>query len=200
MTSKIGGSIFGGCTSLKNIKLSADNQHYVFEDGILYDSSKMILFFCTNRRDFVVPDTMMAIGEFAFGSCTSLVSITIPNSVPGINEFSFLGCTSLKKIRLSADNKFYMFEDGALYDLTLKSLLFSTNRRKFAVPDSVTKIGGSAFWGCTSLVSIIIPDSVTEIGLYAFYGCTSLKSIIAPRKTFEKYRYHFPRDVQLQEL
>jgi len=45
------------------------------------------------------------------------------------------------------------------------------------IPDSVTSIGDRAFRDCTSLVSITIPDSVTSIGAYAFYGCTSLKTV-----------------------
>lgn len=46
---------------------------------------------------------------------------------------------------------------------------------------SVTSIGGSAFYGCTSLTSISIPESVTSIGIYAFRGCTSLTSISIPK-------------------
>ena len=39
------------------------------------------------------------------------------------------------------------------------------------IPDSVTRIGGWAFSGCTGLTSIVIPDSVTSIGDWAFSGC-----------------------------
>ena len=42
------------------------------------------------------------------------------------------------------------------------------------IPNSVTSIGGYAFYDCTSLTSIIIPDSVTYIGRYAFEGCDKL--------------------------
>ena len=41
------------------------------------------------------------------------------------------------------------------------------------VPASVTVIGGAAFRGCTSLVSINMPN-ITTIGDSAFRGCTSL--------------------------
>ncbi|MBE6619272.1 MAG: leucine-rich repeat domain-containing protein [Ruminococcaceae bacterium] len=77
------------------------------------------------------------------------------------------------------------------------------NKTSYVIPDSVTSIGGSAFFGCSSLTSITILDSVTSIGdsafsrcsgltsitignsvtsigKYAFYGCTGLTSITIP--------------------
>ena len=48
------------------------------------------------------------------------------------------------------------------------------------IPNSVKSIGGKAFWGCRSLVSIVIPDSVTTIGDRVFGRCSSLTSIEIP--------------------
>ena len=44
----------------------------------------------------------------------------------------------------------------------------------------VTKIGESAFRGCSSLTSVVIPKGVTEIGNYTFAGCSSLTSVVIP--------------------
>ena len=57
---------------------------------------------------------------------------------------------------------------------------YTGNETKVVIPDSVTVIGGGAFWGCESLKEITIPDSVTEIGGHAFYYCLSLKEITIP--------------------
>ena len=38
----------------------------------------------------------------------------------------------------------------------------------YTIPNSVTSIGDSAFYGCTSLTSVTIADSVTNIGDSAF--------------------------------
>ena len=46
------------------------------------------------------------------------------------------------------------------------------------IPNSVTSIGNSAFYDCESLTSIQIPNSVTSIGDEAFCGCESLTSIV----------------------
>ena len=48
------------------------------------------------------------------------------------------------------------------------------------IPNSVTIIGGSAFSGCESLTSVTIPNSVTSIGGSAFGGCSGLTSVTIP--------------------
>ena len=64
----------------------------------------------------------------------------------------------------------FKIKDGILVKYTGKETAVT-------IPDSVTSIGDSAFWDCTSLTSIAIPDSVTSIGSDAFNGCSSLTSI-----------------------
>ena len=45
------------------------------------------------------------------------------------------------------------------------------------IPDEVTKIGDSAFEGCTALTSVMIPASVTSVGETVFNGCTALTDV-----------------------
>ena len=53
------------------------------------------------------------------------------------------------------------------------------------IPEGATKIEHGAFFGCTSLESIIIPESVTEVEKDAFSGYTSLKEIHGNREHLE---------------
>lgn len=48
------------------------------------------------------------------------------------------------------------------------------------LPNSVTSIGYSAFYGCTNLTEVNIPEGVTEIDEWAFSECTSLISVVIP--------------------
>ena len=55
----------------------------------------------------------------------------------------------------------------------------------FFIPNSVTKIGLSAFKDCTDLTSIEIPNSVTVIEERAFQNCTNLTSVKIPNYVTE---------------
>ncbi|MBP3760556.1 MAG: leucine-rich repeat protein [Ruminococcus sp.] len=48
------------------------------------------------------------------------------------------------------------------------------------IPNSVTRIGDKAFYGCKSLKSVVIPNSVTRIGESAFDSCENLESVDIP--------------------
>ena len=50
----------------------------------------------------------------------------------------------------------------------------------FLLPETITKIGNSAFCGCTKVTKINIPNSVTSIGSSAFGYCSGLTNIIIP--------------------
>ncbi|MGN1095496.1 MAG: leucine-rich repeat domain-containing protein, partial [Eubacteriales bacterium] len=60
-----------------------------------------------------------------------------------------------------------------------------TELKKITLPESLSKIGKSAFEGCTSLSEVVFSgtSSLKEIGERAFYGCSSLKSFNIPEST-----------------
>ena len=78
-------------------------------------------------------------------------------------------------------------DQGLVFSEDKKTLEECTNKKiaEVVIPNSVTKIGNSAFSGCTSLTSIVLPDSVKKIGNAAFYDCTSLTSVVIPDSVTE---------------
>ena len=126
----------------------------------------------------IIPKGVTAIGDYAFFDCTSLTSVEIPSSVTEIGNSVFEGCSSLTSIVVEEGNSVYDSREGcnAIIETATNKLIRGCNST--IIPSSVTEIGRSAFYGCTSLASIEIPSSVTKIEYGAFDGCTSLTSIV----------------------
>ncbi len=119
----------------------------------------------------------------AFSSCTKLSGITIPNSVTSIGDNAFIRCTSLTTITVDTNNSNYSSIDGVLFNKDATAIItYPAGKQSaaYTIPDSVTSIGTSTFFGCTSLSSVNIPDSVTYISAGAFFACTSLSSVTIP--------------------
>ncbi|MBQ2554112.1 MAG: leucine-rich repeat domain-containing protein, partial [Prevotella sp.] len=69
------------------------------------------------------------------------------------------------------------------------------------IPNSVTSIGHSAFYGCTNLTSVTIPNSVTSIDTYAFQYCRSLTSVTVeatiPPTLYDFAFYYTASDIKI---
>jgi hypothetical protein len=166
----IGENAFAGCASLKNITMPSSLTSFGF--GALQK--------CTDLKSITISDSVKSIGDFTFWGCSSLENITIPDSVTGIGVNAFGACINLTTINIADGNTAYISKDGVLYNKG-KTILIQYPAGKvdisFSIPDGVTNIEDSAFYGCTRLESIIIPDSITGIGDGAFEGCISLESV-----------------------
>ncbi len=115
--------------------------------------------------------------------CNSLTAITIPDSVTGIGNDAFSYCESLTSINVNENNKNYCSVDGILFNKDKTALIQYPQGKtdtSYAIPDSVTTIGDSAFHRCNSLKSITIPDGVTTIDKWAFYRCSGLTGMTIP--------------------
>ena len=136
---------------------------YLIENGVLKYVKPGV-------NEFVIPDSVTSIGEYAFRDCKSLTSVTIPDSVTSIGYRAFYYCPAITSVNIPDSVR--SIGEGAFEGC---SSLGSVTIRS-----GVTSIGSYAFDDCSSLTSITIPDSVTSIGSYAFYECDSLESITIP--------------------
>ena len=75
---------------------------YISEDGVVFSNDKTILLDCPKelKGDYIIPDTVVEIDDYAFAGCSGLTSITIPASVKKIGICAFADCTGLTYISI----------------------------------------------------------------------------------------------------
>ena len=166
-------STFSSCSSLKTINIGTENEYVnniYIPSGAFSD--------CTGLTSIkTMGKNNITIGDRAFSNCTGLTEITLSNSV-GLIDNAFDGCSGLTSITIESGNNIYDSRDNcnAIIETATNTLI--TGCQNTIIPNSVTEIGYSAFYGCSSLTEITIPNSVTSIGYSAFYGCSSLTEIV----------------------
>ena len=144
----------------------------IIEDGFVYGPEKNAIYFAPLSLDgeYIIPDPVTSIGDYAFYYCDNLTSVTIPNSVTSIGNYAFYDCYLLTSVTIGSSVT--SIGNNAFYDCSgLTSVI---------IPNSVTSIGEYAFSGCSGLTSVIIPNAVTSIGSGAFRECSGLKKSAYP--------------------
>ena len=134
------------------------------------------LYACSNLASISLPGTVTSIG-FAALHQTALSSFVVPASVTSIGNSILSGNPGLEAITVDSANTVYDSRDNCNGIVQTASDTLIMGCKNTVIPKSVTKVGGYAFNGCSSLAAITIPALVTNIGNFAFYSCSSLASI-----------------------
>ena len=169
----IGVDAFSGCHGLTDITIPAS----------VTSIGDFAFSYCYGLTSITIPEGVTSIGDFAFSYCDGLTNITIPASMTSIGVAAFGGCTGLTGITVDPENLNFCARNGVLFDKNCTKLLCYPAEKTdstYAIPNGVTSICQSAFYGCANLTDITIPDGVTDIGINAFSYCYGLTSITIP--------------------
>ena len=177
---------FWGCEKLREVVIPEGIQ--VIEENTFYH--------CSNLEHVKLPSTLREIKSGAFSGCKKLKEIVIPEGVREIGELVFCDCESLTLIQIPSTviepgdhstywNTPWMETQIASPEspfLIINQVLLAVRRdveADLTVPDGVTRIADSAFFGA-NLTGLMISDSVTEIGSGVFGWCRKLEWVYMP--------------------
>lgn len=92
---------FVECTSLTEINVDENSAYYKSDDGVLFSKDGTYLLCCPYSKsvvDYVVPDGVAVISDYAIMGCSSLENVVIPDSVTDIGVQAFYYCENLKDV------------------------------------------------------------------------------------------------------
>ncbi|MCR5223838.1 MAG: leucine-rich repeat domain-containing protein [Bacilli bacterium] len=170
---------FDNTNKLESINVDANNSNYESVDDVLIDKKeKELLIYPINKKniDYVIPEGITSIHYSCFDSDTPIENITIPASVTDIGNFYEL--KHIKNINLSQDNKSFVLENNALFDINKTKLYkYISNEATtlYSIPNTVTSIEPNAFYG-SNLTRVVIPNSTNRISYDTFRNCKNLSS------------------------
>ena len=168
----IGGQAFTHCSSLSTINIPEGVKEIgnsAFRD-------------CTALASVTLTNNLTDIESGAFIGCEVLTSITIPKSVTNIGVEVFGNCYRLESITVEEGNTVYDSRGNcnAIIETATNTLI--SGCQNTVIPESVTTIGASSYWGVKGLTKLNLPDNLTTIDNGAFNACTGLTSITIPEK------------------
>jgi len=112
-----------------------------------------------------------------FSGCSNITSITIGGGVERMIESAFSDCKNITSVTWNAKNCSYSCSSSNPHSPFYNS---KTNIIDFIIGEDVVAIPAYMCYEMSNLKSINIPDSVTSIGSSAFYGCSGLEKAIVP--------------------
>ena len=171
---ELGSAVFSGCKEIENVVLPSGITRI---ENSFFDS-------CESLQTIDIPENVVAIGKNAFKGCLALENIDLPEGVTSIGEWAFASCVLLKSIDIPRgvvsieESLFYSCE--ALNEIVIHNGIttiewgaftdcVSLEKVTFEKESRLKSLGGSSFYGCTSLTEVEIPSSVESVGAWTFF-------------------------------
>jgi len=137
------------CSNLTSLDLSVNTSlTYIYAES------------CYSLQTLSLPESLLTISDWSFGSCTSLASVVIPASVISVGRYAFYNCEALTTVEIPSsvssigERAFYICEN--LQSITLRPttppvggyrMFYATNNCPIYVPaTSVDAYKSAEYW------------------------------------------------------
>lgn len=158
---KLGSGVFAGSSQLATLSLSENNTNLIYQDGVLYDDEKTIVYSLLpnyERLVYTAPSTVEEVKAYAFWGNPYLENVILDSALTNISAYAFSNCMNLKQVE---------------------------------IPLPVHTIEAKAFEDCVNLQSVNIPDSMNKIHDTAFDGCPKVEFDVTPGTYGEEFANAF---------
>ncbi|MBR4264524.1 MAG: leucine-rich repeat protein [Bacteroidales bacterium] len=141
---------------------------------------------CNNMTSVTFPNTLTSITNVIFSNCANLEQISLPESLIQFggygNPACWDGCPKLTTISVAEGNPNYASVDGVLYNRDISTIIQCPMGKigNITFPSTLKTVASSSF-SFSKLSEINIPEGVTTIEASAFYGCSENTTIRIPK-------------------
>ena len=149
-------------------------------EGLPVTAISVGAFYLSAITSIEVPDTVTSIGEMAFLGCTSLKTVKLSTGVAKIEKNAFGSCSALQEVQVAKDNPNFSSLDGVLYSKAQDTLVIypaAKTDAAYTIPGGVTSVAMYAFSENPYLETLAIPNSLIKVGDSAFFNCKNLRSV-----------------------
>lgn len=140
---------------------------------------------CASLTNLVMSSKISEIGDSAFKLCSGLLKLVLPACVKTVGNSAFEGCSGIAVLDIvsttvseSATVAWLSIGASAFKDCV--GLINSGSYGGIVIPNTVAKLGDSAFSGCTNIPSVSVGSGLIAPGAFGkgmFVGCTKLAKV-----------------------
>lgn len=145
--SEIGDNAFLHSASLSEIVVDERNSKYSSDNvGVLFNKEKSKIISCPAglEDEYIIPNSVKEVGEFAFYGCDNIRKIFIPDCVEELGKSAFESCDSLTEISIP----------GSITIIPADCFAWCENLRSITLADTLVAIDEAAFDECEMIKTV----------------------------------------------
>ena len=126
---------------------------------------------CEQLVTIALDSKITVLGDVVFGGCTALETVTLP-ALEALGAYTFAQTPALRNVTFAAGAKV-----TGTYTFAAQSASERSNLTSVTFGSALTKIEEGVFYNCASLTSINL-SGAEVVETRAFFGCSSLASVV----------------------